>query len=109
MPEISRFYGIVVKMFHNDHHPPHFHAEYGNDRMIVNIDTLGVIAGSLPPRATGLVMEWAAQHQADLQIRPATCSRSAESLHCLETTVTPRISSQAAWRTRTCSRTGHPW
>jgi hypothetical protein len=66
MPEISRFYGIVVKMFHNDHHPPHFHAEYGNDRMIVNIDTLGVIAGKLPPRATGLVMEWAAQHQADL-------------------------------------------
>jgi len=37
MPEISRFYGIVVKMFHNDHHPPHFHAKYGNDRMIVNI------------------------------------------------------------------------
>lgn len=67
MPEISRFYGIVVKMFHNDHHPPHFHAEYGNDRMIVNIDTLGVIAGKLPPRATGLVMEWAAEHQADLQ------------------------------------------
>ena len=67
MPEISRFYGIVVKMFHNDHPPPHFHAEYGNDRMIVNIDTLGVIAGGLAPRATGLVMEWAAQHQADLQ------------------------------------------
>lgn len=67
MPEISRFYGIVVKMFHNDHHPPHFHAKYGNDQVIVNIDTLGVIAGKLPPRATGLVMEWAAEHQADLQ------------------------------------------
>jgi len=34
MPEISRFYGIVIKVFHNDHHPPHFHAEYGEDEMI---------------------------------------------------------------------------
>ncbi len=32
MPEISRFYGIVIKMFHNDHHPPHFHAEHGGDQ-----------------------------------------------------------------------------
>ncbi|MDZ7615433.1 MAG: DUF4160 domain-containing protein [Patescibacteria group bacterium] len=66
MPEISRFYGIVVKMFHNDHEPPHFHTEYGANRMVVAIDTLAVIAGRLPPRATGLVMEWAAQHQEEL-------------------------------------------
>jgi hypothetical protein len=63
MPEISRFYGIVIKMFHNDHQPPHFHAEHGEDQMIVAIETLGVIAGKLRPRATGLVMEWASQHQ----------------------------------------------
>ena len=49
MPEISRFYGIVVKMFHNDHEPPHFHAEYGDNRMVVAIDSLAVIAGRLPP------------------------------------------------------------
>jgi hypothetical protein len=66
MPEISRFYGIVIKMFHNDHQPPHFHAEHGGDRMIVEIDTLAVIAGRLRPRAMGLVMEWASQHQAEL-------------------------------------------
>jgi hypothetical protein len=54
MPEISRFYGIVIKMFHNDHQPPHFHAEHGGDQMIVAIETLGVIAGKLRPRATGL-------------------------------------------------------
>ena len=47
MPEISRFYGIVIKMFHNDHQPPHFHAEHGGDQMIVDIETLGVIAGRL--------------------------------------------------------------
>lgn len=67
MPEISRFYGIVVKMYYNDHAPPHFHAEYGRAEMVVGIDALSVIAGKLPPRATGLVMEWAAQHQGELQ------------------------------------------
>jgi predicted unusual protein kinase regulating ubiquinone biosynthesis (AarF/ABC1/UbiB family) len=67
MPEISRFYGIVIKIFHNDHHPAHFHAEHGGDQMIVDIGTLGVIAGKLRPRATGLVMEWASQHQDELR------------------------------------------
>ena len=66
MPEISRFYGIIIKMYHNDHAPPHLHAEYSGDEMIVGIDTLTVIAGKLPPRATGLVMEWATEHQDDL-------------------------------------------
>ena len=67
MPELSRFYGIAIKMFYNDHNPPHFHAEYGNQQMVVDANTLAVIGGRLPPRALGLVMEWAAQHQAELQ------------------------------------------
>lgn len=67
MPEISRFYGIVIKMHYNDHPPPHFHAEYGGDQMLVSIDTLAVIAGKLSPHATGLVMEWAIQHQDELR------------------------------------------
>jgi hypothetical protein len=67
MPEISRFYGIVIKMYYNDHAPAHFHAEYGSAEMLVGIDTMAVIAGRLPPRATGLVMEWAAQRHAELQ------------------------------------------
>jgi hypothetical protein len=67
MPEISRFYGIVIKMFHNDHLPPHFHAEHGGDQVAVVIDTLAVIAGKLRPRAMGLVMEWASQHQEELR------------------------------------------
>ena len=66
MPEISRFYGIVIRMYYNDHAPPHFHAEYAGGEMIVDINTLGVIAGTLPPRATGMVMEWASQHQEEL-------------------------------------------
>ncbi len=66
MPEISRFYGIVIKMFFDDHSPPHFHAQYAGQELIVNINTLGVVAGKFPPRATGLVMEWASLHQAEL-------------------------------------------
>jgi hypothetical protein len=57
----------VVKVFYNDHAPPHFHAEYSGSVMLVAIETLGVIAGKLPPRATGTVMEWATQHQQELR------------------------------------------
>lgn len=67
MPEISRFYGIIIKMFYNDHAPPHFHAEYGGDAMLVDLSTLQVIAGKLPARATKLVLEWAADHQNELE------------------------------------------
>lgn len=67
MPEISRFYGIVIKMFHNDHQPAHFHAEHGSDQVLVAIDTLAIIAGKLRPRATGLVIEWASLHQDELR------------------------------------------
>lgn len=54
-------------MYYNDHSPPHFHAEYSGDEILVRIDSLAVVAGKLPPRATGLIMEWAALHQLDLQ------------------------------------------
>ncbi|NOY41568.1 MAG: DUF4160 domain-containing protein [Planctomycetes bacterium] len=63
MPELSRFYGIVIKMYYDDHNPPHFHAEYGSEQMVVDANTLAVIRGRLSPRAMGLVMEWAALHQ----------------------------------------------
>jgi len=66
MPEISRFYGIIIKMFFDDHNPPHFHALYGEYEVLVNINTFAVFAGHLPPRALGLVIEWATQHQNEL-------------------------------------------
>ena len=66
MPEISRFYGIIIKMFWNDHPPPHFHAEYSGHVAVIEIRTLAVIQGSLPPKATALVVEWAALHQGEL-------------------------------------------
>lgn len=66
MPEICRFFGIIIKMYFGDHPPPHFHAEYGEHQAVIDIRTLAVIGGYLPPRALGLVVEWASQHQADL-------------------------------------------
>ena len=66
MPELSRFYGIVIRMFFNDHAPPHFHAYYGSDEALFTIENLSLFAGRLPPRATGLVIEWAGLHQKEL-------------------------------------------
>ena len=66
MPEISRFFGIVIKMFFDDHNPPHFHAQYGSNLALVDIRTLAVFSGRLPPRVTGLVIEWATLHQREL-------------------------------------------
>lgn len=66
MPEISRFFGIVIKMFFHDHSPPHFHAFYAEHEVLIDINHLSVFAGSLPPRALGLVIEWAALHQPEL-------------------------------------------
>ncbi len=67
MPEISRFYGIIIRMYFGDHPPPHFHAEYSGHSVVVDIRTVAVITGSLPPRAMGLVTEWALLHQAELE------------------------------------------
>ena len=66
MPEISRFYGIVIRMFFDDHNPPHFHAIYGDYEVLIDINILAVFAGHIPPRALGLVIEWATLHQDEL-------------------------------------------
>ena len=66
MPEICRFYGIIIAMFYDDHNPPHFHARYGNNNVVIDIATLRILEGTLPPRALGLVMEWASQHKSEL-------------------------------------------
>jgi hypothetical protein len=66
VPEISRFFGIVIKMFFDDHNPPHFHAEYAGSLALIDIRTLAVFSGLLRPRAMGLVIEWATLHQQEL-------------------------------------------
>jgi hypothetical protein len=66
MPEICRFYGIIIAMFYNEHNPPHFHAKYGSQKVVIDIGSLSVLEGKLPPRALGMVVEWASQHQVEL-------------------------------------------
>jgi hypothetical protein len=66
MPEISRFFGIIIRMFFNDHSPPHFHAYYGDDEAEIGIKPVALVYGELPPRALSLAVEWAVQHDKEL-------------------------------------------
>ncbi|MCX6198521.1 MAG: DUF4160 domain-containing protein [Bacteroidetes bacterium] len=66
MPRISSFYGIIIYMYFKEHNPPHFHATYGEIEAEIAIDTLALLVGKLPPKAMGLVVEWASQHQEEL-------------------------------------------
>ncbi len=66
VPVISRFFGIVICMYFKEHGLPHFHAEYGEFVASIGIDPVRLIEGKLPPRALGLVEEWARLHRAEL-------------------------------------------
>ncbi len=66
MPEIARFFGIIITMYYDEHNPPHFHARYGGDKAAIEIASLRVLEGRLPPRVLGLVVEWASEHQEEL-------------------------------------------
>jgi hypothetical protein len=67
MSQISKFYGISIYIYYNEHLPPHFHAIYGEFEALINIETLAIFAGYLPPRALGLVIEWASLHHKELK------------------------------------------
>lgn len=67
MPEVSRFLGIVIGMFFNDHNPPHFHATYGEHEVAVSIRDGTVLWGTLPRRALGHVQEWRQAHVVELE------------------------------------------
>ncbi|MCX6028648.1 MAG: DUF4160 domain-containing protein [Chloroflexi bacterium] len=66
MPEVSRFFGIVIRMYFDEHLPPHFHAIYGGHEVQVGIDPIEVLEGRLPHRAASMVIEWTALHQREL-------------------------------------------
>ena len=66
MPEISRIFGIIISMFYEDHHPPHFHARYASYKATIKIEDFSLLSGNLPPRALGLVVEWASLHRDEL-------------------------------------------
>ena len=66
MPILSIFFGIIVRMRHDDHPPPHIHAEYQGFEALVEIRTGEVKEGQLPKKAAAMVKEWCLQHQAEL-------------------------------------------
>jgi hypothetical protein len=67
VPEVSRFYGIVIQIYYADHAPPHFHALYAGNVAKIAIETLQIIDGSLPKRALMLVTDWASARQSELR------------------------------------------
>ena len=67
MPTVSSFLGITIRMYYNDHLPPHFHAEHGDDEVLITINPIGIYEGSLPTRSLRLVLAWAELHQVALE------------------------------------------
>jgi hypothetical protein len=66
VPEISRFFGIVVATYYKEHGIPHFHAKYGGQTGVFSISELKLIEGRLPKRVIALVLEWAFEHRDEL-------------------------------------------
>jgi hypothetical protein len=86
MPEISRFYGIVIQMYFDEHPPSHFHARYSGDVVQIGINPIRVLEGQVERRAMSLVLEWAALHQWELmenwdRMRRDELPQSIEPLH----------------------------
>jgi hypothetical protein len=66
MPEISRFLGIIIRMYYRDHAPPHFHADYGDSEITVEIEN-GRVEGQFPRRALSAVLDWLELHRDERQ------------------------------------------
>lgn len=67
MPVIAAFLGMIIKMYHADHSPPHFHVQYGEFEAVVAVETGNIIEGKLPPRIKRLVYEWVKMRKRDLK------------------------------------------
>jgi hypothetical protein len=65
MPTLSVFYGIKISMNYNDHLPPHFHAEYQEYEVTVEVAT-GAVTGRMPRRALNLIWTWLDEHRQEL-------------------------------------------
>jgi hypothetical protein len=75
MPTISTFYGIIIRMFFDEHAPPHFHVQYGAYKAVIGIKDLELIEGKLTRRALELTLDWAELHQAELLEDCALCQQ----------------------------------
>jgi hypothetical protein len=83
VPTISRFFGIAIALFFDDHGPPHFHARHADGSAKVRIDTLEVIESTLPVRQERFVLAWAELHQEEL-MNNWSLARAGETLQEIE-------------------------
>ena len=67
MPTISEFFGITVRIYYDDHNPPHFHAYYGSEEALIGLENLEILSGHLPRRAKAMVIEWAIEYRKELK------------------------------------------
>lgn len=69
MPELSRFYGIVIRLYYEEkeHNPPHIHARYGKDVASIDISSGEILSGNLPPNARSLVKKWVLLHSDEIK------------------------------------------
>lgn len=67
MPEVCRFFGIIIRMFPREHNPPHFHAEYGEHEGVFSIETGQMIQGNLPAKKSALITAWCFIHKKELK------------------------------------------
>lgn len=82
MPEISRFLGVVIRMYYRDHAPAHFHAEYGDREITVEIES-GDVVGQFPRRALAAVLDWHELHRDELRMN-WSLARSEQPLHRID-------------------------
>jgi hypothetical protein len=68
MPVISYFFGIYIRMYHDDHNPPHFHAEYQGHEGLFAIEDGAMLAGNMPRKAQKIIAEWATEHRDALMV-----------------------------------------
>jgi hypothetical protein len=83
MPEISRFFGMVVSMYHNDHGPPHFHVRYGGQAAVFAIVDGELLEGTFSPRLARHIKEWAELHYEELVLN-WELARQEQILHSIE-------------------------
>ncbi len=83
MPIVSKFFGIVIAFYWNDHTPPHFHAKYGGEEAVIDIRTGEIIKGSLSRRVLSLVEEWRQLHVDELT-QDWNLARERKPLHYIE-------------------------
>ena len=82
MPTISMFYGILIKMYYDDHNPPHFHAYYNNDEAVLTFDGT-LIRGKIPKKQLKLVQAWSIIHKKELEANWLLCQNSEEPFNIL--------------------------